>query len=139
MSHKIHIKQHFERYSASPMNDKELFTYRPRNSTIWSAQAILYRKDAVRRFVESAVKKDHRGILGFKLLNSFDYHKFDTLHDNAEGVKGPIIERVAVNPYRPTIPSECLFADMFLYSVAHPTFILNVPLLNSALVVSKCV
>lgn len=133
MSHKIHIKQAFERYAASPAHDRELFSYRPRNSTIWSAQAILYRKEAVRGFIESAVTRDRHGKLGYRLLNSFDYPKFNTLHENEEGGRPEPLVATPVNPYRPVIPSECLFADMFLYSMAHPTFILNVPILNSAL------
>jgi GR25 family glycosyltransferase involved in LPS biosynthesis len=113
MSHKTTIEQLWTKHTST----SETFTYRPRNSTIWSAQAIIYNKDVIRNYIDSAVKLDRQGRPGFKLINSFDYQK---------AAAGP------PNRYKPAIASECLFADMFMYSVAHPSYILNVPILNSA-------
>jgi hypothetical protein len=113
MSHKTTIEQLWTKHTVT----SEIFTYRPRNSTIWSAQAVIYNKDIIRSYIDSAVKLDRQGRAGFKLINSFDYQKAAT---------GP------PNRYKPAIASECLFADMFMYSVAHPSYILNIPILNSA-------
>ena len=73
-------------------------------------------------FTEKAVTKDRHGNIGFKLINSFDYDRYTGNHDNY----------TAFNPYKPSVSSECIFADMFLYSMAFPTKILNVPILYSA-------
>ena len=112
MSHKTSIETHWEKYH----KDFETFTYRPRDSSTWSAQAVLYNKEVVRRYIDKAVKIDRNGKLGFKLINSFDYKAAATKE---------------LNSFKPAIASECLFADMFVYSMAHPSYILNIPSLNS--------
>jgi len=123
MSRKQNIESHWELYSSHSnfTNTRKLFTYRPRNSTVWSAQAILYNKDAIRKFIASAVSYDRNGMIGYKLVNTFDMKKVPTSHSNA------------VNKYNPAIYSDCIFADMFLYAMSHPTYILNVPFFNSAI------
>ena len=125
MSRKEDVDAHFRNYlskkgtSSSP--DDALFTYRPRNSTVWSAQAILYNKEKVRAFLQVAVVKDRKGKRGFKLVNTFDTKK--SLAHIFSG---------SYNKYHPAVFSDCIFADMFLYSMSSPTYILNVPFLNSA-------
>lgn len=113
MSHRSHIEEQWNRY----VNDAEIFTIRPRNSTVWSAQAILYNKDVIRPFINYAVALDRDGRMGFKLVNIFDYTK--------KGVS-------VVNPYRPAVASECLLSDMYLYAMSAPCYILNIPAINSA-------
>ena len=58
MSRKQDVDTHFRNYlskkgTSSP--EDALFTYRPCNSTVWSAQAILYDKEKVRSFLQVAV------------------------------------------------------------------------------------
>ena len=65
---------------------------------------------------------DRKGKRGFKLVNTFDTKKSPS----------QIITGGSYNKYRPAVFSDCIFADMFLYSMSSPTYILNVPFLNSA-------
>lgn len=129
LSHRPHLEDAWERFLST--NGDELFTYRPRNSSVWSAQAILYRKDAIRSFVDAAVARDRQGRLGFKMVNSFQYDKL--LEKPAARGKVPSPSEVlTINPFRPVVACECLFADMFLYAMARPAFMSTLPLLNSA-------
>lgn len=129
LSHRPHLEEVWERFMST--NGDELFTYRPRNSSVWSAQAILYRKDAIRSFVDAAVVRDRRGRVGFKMVNSFQYDKL--LEKPAARPKAPLPSEVlTINPFRPVVACECLFADMFLYAMARPAFMSTLPLLNSA-------
>jgi len=124
MSRKQNIVSHWESYLSQSSNFSstwKFFSYRPRNSTVWSAQAILYNKDAIRKFIASAFSYDRHGEIGYKLVNTFDSKKVPKTHFND------------VNKYNPSIYSDCIFADMFLYAMSHPTYILNVPFLNSAI------
>lgn len=133
MSHKLQIEHAWDLYNGRRTDsvpdylgrlpsdviiehNNPLFWYRPRNSTVWSAQAILYHRPAIERLVNRAVDRDRKGRLGFKLINSFDYVKYSPYK---------------INPYKPSVACECLFADNFLYAVAQPAYILTVPLLNS--------
>ena len=125
MSHKKDIDNHWNIYSSlyNPKTSSNgLFSYRPRNSTVWSAQATLYNKDVVREFLRYAIGYDRKGRLGFKLVNTFDIKKssyYNQIHTSA-------------SKFRVSIFSDCIFADMFLYSMSSPTYILNFPLFNSA-------
>jgi hypothetical protein len=125
MSRKEDVDAQFQNYLSkkdTPPPQDALFTYRPRNSTVWSAQAILYDKKKVREFLQVAVVTDRRGKRGFKLVNTFDVKKSPAQSFNYGGY----------NKYRPSVYSDCIFADMFLYSMSSPTYILNIPFLNSA-------
>lgn len=123
MSHKIQIESKWDHYLESVNTLREshrrpdYFVHRPRNSTVWSAQAVLYNKDVIRSFIEKAVVKDRHGRLGYKLVTTADYDK--TSPSN-------------VNSYKPAIACACLFADMFVYAMAQPSYIATVPFLNSA-------
>lgn len=122
MSRKQDVGEHWNRYlaaSSSSRPQSAYFSYRPKNSTVWSAQAILYKKEAIRKFIDYAVVADRHGRRGFKLVNTFDYKVT------------PVNRFNNINRYRPSIFSDCIFADMFLYSMAHPTYILNIPIFNS--------
>lgn len=118
LSHKTQLEAHWESFlSNSPSAEKRFFTYRPRNSSMWSAQAVLYRKDAIRDFIQKAVVMDRFGQLGFKLINSFDYQKHSPYK---------------INAIKPSVACDCLFADMFVYAMAQPAFVLNAPLFSSS-------
>jgi hypothetical protein len=124
LSHRPHVEDTWERFIET--EGEELFVFRPRNSSVWSAQSILYRKSAIRSFVQAAVSKDRNGKLGFKMVNSFQYDKL------VERTQSPNEEKLIINPFRPVVACECLFADMFLFAMARPSFITAIPLLNSA-------
>lgn len=123
MSHKIQIESQWDHFldsfvvKGSSKQRPDYFVHRPRNSTVWSAQAVLYNKDVIRSFIEKAVVKDKQGRLGYKLVTTADYDKTSSSN---------------VNPYKPAIACACLFADMFVYAVAQPSYIATVPFLNSA-------
>jgi GR25 family glycosyltransferase involved in LPS biosynthesis len=123
MSHKIQIETAWNHYIGS-INDvrgstrrPDFFIHRPRNSTVWSAQAVLYNKEVIRKFIEYAVVADRNGKLGYKLVTTADYDK---------------THPAKVNAYKPAIACACLFADMFVYAMAQPAYITTVPFLNSA-------
>lgn len=121
MSHKVQIESAWGHYansvpSSSPNRKPDYFIHRPRNSTVWSAQAVLYNKDVIRQFVERAVVQDKHGKLGFKLVTTADYERADT---------------TKVNAFKPSVACGCLFADMFVYALAQPAYIATVPILNS--------
>ena len=139
MSHKVQIEEAWNDYvssvTTSTSGSPKYLAVRPRNSTVWSAQAILYRKEGIRPFIEKAVvvnpttrtrggrrnqeeKPKEKETLGFKLVNSFDYVK-----------QSPY----KINPFKPSIASDCLFADSFLYAMAQPSFLLQIPVMTSAL------
>lgn len=115
LSHKVQIEEMWQRYANNSIQST-LFTPRTRNSSVWSAQAILYSKEAIRSFISKAVTVDRNGKKGFKLINAFQYDKLSSSN---------------INAYRPAIASDCMFADFFLYAMAQPAFILHVPLFNS--------
>ena len=121
MSHKIQIESAWEHYVTSidlhTTVRPDYFTHRPRNSTVWSAQAVLYNKDKIRSFVEKAVVRDRQGRLGYKLVTTAEYDK---------------TEPGDINTYKPAIACACLFADMFVYAMAQPSYISTVPFMNSA-------
>lgn len=122
MSHKIQIESTWSHYTSSVDSHSastrpDYFIHRPRNSTVWSAQAVLYNKDKIRAFVERAVVRDSRGALGYKLVTTADYDKTSPAN---------------INTYKPAIACACLFADMFVYAMAQPSYISTVPFLNSA-------
>lgn len=122
MSHKGQIETAWSHYTnsmhtSSPTRRPDYFIHRPRNSTVWSAQAVLYNKEVIRQFVEKAVVKDKHGQLGYKLVTTADYDKSDP---------------AKINGFKPAIACSCLFADMFVYAVAQPAFIATVPMFNSA-------
>ena len=123
MSHKIQIETAWNHYLGSIKDKKgtkqnpDYFIHRPRNSTVWSAQAVMYNKDIIRSFIDKAVTKDKTGKLGYKLVTSSEYDRTDSAH---------------INPYNPVIACSCLFADMFVYAMAQPSYISTVPFLNSA-------
>ena len=104
-------------HAADKYNHK-LWTFRDRQSTVWSAQAYVINKALYREFINVAVKPDRNGKLGYKILSHQDFHK----------------KNEHANPYKPVIMSQCIFADMFVYSIGEPCYILNVPLFNGALV-----
>ena len=95
-----------------------LWTFRDRESTVWSAQAYLIDKEAFRGFVDAAVRPDRTGRLGYKLISQQDFRRPNEKN----------------NPYKPVIMSQCIFSDMFIYSVGQPAYILNTPLFNGAIV-----
>lgn len=66
---------------------------------------------------DELVEKDKQGRLGYKLITTADYDKTSSSN---------------INPYKPAIACACLFADMFVYAVAQPSYIATVPFLNSA-------
>lgn len=96
----------------------KLWTFRDRESTVWSAQAYLIDKEAFRGFVAAAVQPDRTGRLGFKLISQQDFKRPNDRD----------------NPYKPVIMSQCIFSDMFIYSVGQPAYILNAPIFNGAVV-----
>ena len=96
----------------------KLWTFRDRESTVWSAQAYLIDKEAFRGFVSAAVQPDRSGLLGFKLISQQDFKRPNDRD----------------NPYKPVIMSQCIFSDMFIYSVGQPAYILNAPIFNGAIV-----
>jgi GR25 family glycosyltransferase involved in LPS biosynthesis len=123
MSHKLQIEGAWNHYLWSLNDSKDghkradYFIHRPRNSTVWSAQAVIYNKDIIRPFIERAVVADRNGLLGYKLVTSADYEKTNP---------------AKINAYKPVIACACLFADMFVYAMAQPAYVLTVPFLNSA-------
>eukprot|EP01039_Chlorochromonas_danica_P005774 gene5774-6359_t len=126
MSHKLDIEQAWDIYRSSVGNGSSpspllashhLFTLRPRNVSTWSAQAILYRKDAIKQFLSVAVRADRLGKRAFVLSHSQDYARYPPNQ---------------LNPFRPTIGARCLYTDAFLYAMAQPSYVLNIPIFNSA-------
>jgi hypothetical protein len=128
MSHKMQIEESWNHYVStisheSTGNGKEstkapdYFVHRPRNSTVWSAQAVLYNKEVIRPIINRIVARDRQGKLGYKLVTSGEYDK------NTLG---------KVNSYKPTISCSCLFADMFVYALSQPSYISAIPAFNSA-------
>jgi len=103
---------------AADRYNHRLWTFRDRQSTVWSAQAYVINKDVYGEFIGAAVKRDRQGKIGFKIISQQDFHK-----KNDHG-----------NKYKPVIMSQCIFADMFIYSVGTPCYILNAPMLNGAIV-----
>lgn len=144
LSHRPHVEETWERFIET--EGEELFVFRPRNSSVWSAQAILYRKSAIQAFVAASVSKDRQGRLGFKMINSFQYDKLldrpagmnskrnnNNNKNNKDLISNALpLEKLLINPFRPVIACECLFADMFLYAMARPAYMTALPLLNSA-------
>ena len=121
MSSEAHAHAHFHKGPDREEHDRynhTLWTFRDRESTVWSAQAYIINKDVYRDFISAAVKRDRQGKIGFKIVSHQDYHK-----KNDPG-----------NKYKPLIMSQCIFADMFIYSVGTPCYILNTPMLNGAIV-----
>lgn len=123
MSNKLQIETAWNQYLWTFTNSKDghkrpdFFIHRPRNSTVWSAQAVLYNKDVIRPFIERAVVPDRNGKLGYKLVTTADYEKTNPSK---------------LNVFKPAIACACLFADMFVYAMAQPAYLLTVPVLNSA-------
>jgi hypothetical protein len=114
MSHKPQIQEIFSIYNESVGKGHPQYVVpRPRNASIWSAQAILYSKEIIRPIINKIVSFDRHKELGYKLVNSFKY------------------DQRSINPYHPSIPCECLFSDMYLYAMAQPSYVLTVPLFNS--------
>ena len=123
-SAEAHAHAHFHKggdKEGAPEADKynhRLWTFRDRQSTVWSAQAYVIDKNIYRDFIAAAVAKDRKGKMGFKIVSQQDFSK---KNDHA-------------NKYKPVIMSQCIFADMFIYSVGTPCYILNTPMLNGAIV-----
>lgn len=123
-SAEAHAHAHFHKggdnqgaHEADKYNHR-LWTFRDRQSTVWSAQAYIINKDHYREFISAAVAKDRKGRMGFKIISLQDFNK----------------KNDHTNQFKPVIMSQCIFADMFIYSVGTPCYILNVPMLNGAIV-----
>lgn len=130
LSHRPHINDVWEEYATKDISSSVMFPARYRNASVWSAQAILYRKNAIREFIDAAVVPDRRtGKRGFKMVNSFQYDKLLARQPSSTSEERQ--EVLLINAYRPVIACECLFADMFLYAMARPSFYLALPILNS--------
>lgn len=113
MSHADHIIEQAHMY----FDHDELFGMRYRNSSVWSAQAILVHKPTVKKFIVNAVRVDQlTGDLGYIIAGNYHYSEPNDIH----------------NPYKPSVASQCIFSDMFIYSMGSPTYILNIVLLNGA-------
>jgi GR25 family glycosyltransferase involved in LPS biosynthesis len=121
LSSEAHAHAHLHKGGDKEKTDKynhRLWTFRDRQSTVWSAQAYVINKDIYRGFISAAVKRDRQGKLGFKIIAQQDFNKKNEIG----------------NKYKPIVMSQCIFADMFIYSVGTPCYILNTPMFNGALV-----
>lgn len=112
-SHSKHFDGIWNTYKNSEY--RNLFTKREKDSNIWSAQAILVDKEAIKGFILNAVTIMSSGQLGFKIIGTQSLQK-----------------ELLLNPFKPSVYSNCQFADTFIYSLGYPTYILNTPLLNGA-------
>jgi GR25 family glycosyltransferase involved in LPS biosynthesis len=113
MSHSDHIIEQAHMY----FDHNELFGIRYRNSTVWSAQAILVNKEKIRPFIMNAVRADkNTGTVGYIIAGSYAFSQPNDIH----------------NPFKPSIASQCIFSDMYIYSMGEPVYILNAPLVNGA-------
>ena len=101
-------------------NKHQLWTERLPDSTVWSAQAYIVNKTAIKPILQHIIGYDRNNNVGFKLANTLNYDKKNQID--------------TINPFKPVVPSQCLFADMYLYSLTQPqpVFILTIPLLNGA-------
>ena len=94
---------------------RNLFTKREKDSNIWSAQAILVNKEAIKGYILNAITLMSSGQLGFKIIGTQSLQK-----------------ELFLSPFKPSVYSNCQFADTFIYSLGYPTYILNTPLMNGA-------
>ena len=112
-SHAKHFDGIWNTYKNSEY--RNLFTKREKDSNIWSAQAILVDKEAIKGYILNAVTMMSSGQLGFKIIGTQSLQK-----------------ELLSSPFKPSVYSNCQFADTFIYSLGYPTYILNTPLMNGA-------
>jgi GR25 family glycosyltransferase involved in LPS biosynthesis len=112
-SHTKHFESLWNTYKNSDY--RNLFTMRGKDTNIWSAQAILVNKETIKGYIQNAVTVLSTGQLGFKII----------------GVQS-LQKELLLNQFKPSVYSTCQFADTFIYSLGHPTYILNTPLMNGA-------
>lgn len=100
-------------------NSSNVWTARSIDSDaiMWSAQAYIINKSLVKPYIENVISKDRFGNVGYKLAAISNFKK---AHD-------------FTSKYKPLVVSRCMYADVFIYSIGNPVYILNIPIFNSAL------